>query len=120
MGGNENEISKSSKIHNEVDFWDTAYIYGPKKSEEIIGEVLTETKARDQIVLSIKAAHVEKNGEMTFDNSPQFLVQAVEESLKRLQTDYIDLFYIHFLWEFNRCYFIVLWHGYRSFYKSKV
>lgn len=83
-------------IHNEVDFWDTAYIYGPKKSEEIIGEVLTETKARDQIVLSTKAAHVEKNGEMTFDNSPQFLVQAVEESLKRLQTDYIDLFYIHF------------------------
>ena len=31
-----------------------------------------------------------------FDNSPTFLKQAVEDSLKRIQTDYIDLFYIHF------------------------
>lgn len=79
-----------------LDFWDTAYIYGPKKSEEIIGQVLSERGLRKEIVIATKAAHVLKDGEMTISNEPSFLEQAVEDSLKRLQTDYIDLFYIHF------------------------
>ncbi len=82
-------------IDHGVDFWDTAFIYGPKYSEEIIGEVLTETKARNQIVLATKAAQKMVDGTMVVDNSPAFLQQAVQESLERLQTDYIDLFYIH-------------------------
>lgn len=82
-------------IDHGVDFWDTAFIYGPKHSEEIIGEVLTETKARNQIVLATKAAQKMIDGTMVVDNSPAFLQQAVQESLERLQTDYIDLFYIH-------------------------
>lgn len=88
------EFLKTAIDHG-VDFWDTAFIYGPKRSEEIIGEVLTETKARQNIVLASKAAHHIVDGEMTINNSPEFLRQAVEESLTRLQTDYIDLFYIH-------------------------
>lgn len=79
-----------------INFWDTAYTYGPKRSEEIIGEVLVETGKRSEIVLASKAAHDIINGEATFNNSSQFLKQAVEESLQRLRTDYIDLFYIHF------------------------
>lgn len=83
-------------IEHGVDFWDTAFTYGPKRSEEIIGEVLKETKQRENIVLASKAAHKFVGKETVFDNSPAFLKQAVEESLMRLQTDYIDLFYIHF------------------------
>src|SRR5699024_8058420 len=79
-----------------IDFWDTAYTYGPKRSEEIIGEVLAETGKRSEIVLASKAAHDTVDGEATFNNSPDFLKRAVEESLQRLRTDYIDLFYIHF------------------------
>ncbi len=82
-------------IDYDVDFWDTAFIYGPKRSEEIIGEILTERKARQQIVLATKAAQKVVDGAMVVDNSPAFLQRAVQESLKRLQTDYIDLFYIH-------------------------
>src|SRR5690625_2772326 len=82
-------------IDHGVDFWDTAFIYGPKRSEEIIGEVLTETKARNQIVLATKEAQKMVDGTMVVDNSPAFWQQAVQESLDRLQTDYIDLFYIH-------------------------
>src|SRR5690625_1556057 len=82
-------------IGHGVDFWDTAFIYGPKRSEEIIGEVLEETGERDNIVLATKAAHKIINGKTYLDNSPAFLKQAVEDSLKRLRTDYIDLFYIH-------------------------
>ncbi|HZW67802.1 MAG TPA: aldo/keto reductase [Pseudogracilibacillus sp.] len=79
-----------------IDFWDTAYTYGPKRSEEIIGEVLEETGRRQDVVLASKAAHETIDGKTTFNNSPSFLKQAVEDSLKRLRTDYIDLFYIHF------------------------
>jgi len=83
-------------LEHGVNFWDTAYTYGPKRSEEIIGEVLKETGRRTEIVLASKAAHDDSTGETVFNNRPEFLKQAVEDSLRRLQTDYIDLFYIHF------------------------
>ena len=79
-----------------INFWDTAYIYGPERSEEIIGEVLKDTGKRKDVVLATKAAHKFVDGNVVFDNSPAFLRESVESSLKRLQTDYIDLFYIHF------------------------
>ncbi|WP_164216087.1 aldo/keto reductase [Virgibacillus sp. YIM 98842] len=83
-------------IEQGVDFWDTAFGYGPKKSEQIIGEVLEETGKRENIVLATKAAQRFYNGKTLIDNSPSFLKQSVEDALKRLHTDYIDLFYIHF------------------------
>lgn len=79
-----------------VDFWDTAFTYGPKRSEEIIGEVLEKTKKRNDVVIATKAAHQYIGKERVFNNHPKFLRQAVEEALKRLRTDYIDLFYIHY------------------------
>lgn len=83
-------------LEHGIDFWDTAYTYGPKRSEEIIGEVLETTGKRDEIILASKAAHDTINGERTFNNTPEFLRKSVEDSMQRLRTDYIDLFYIHF------------------------
>ncbi|CAD2081612.1 oxidoreductase ion channel protein IolS [Jeotgalicoccus coquinae] len=78
-----------------VTMLDTAFSYGPKRSEELIGEVLKEYKRKD-VVIATKAAQRElENGDMIIDNSPEFLKQSVEDALERLQTDYIDLFYIH-------------------------
>lgn len=85
-----------SGLANGIDFLDTAFIYGPKRSEEIVGEVLKASGNRSEIVISTKAAHKFVGKDIVLDNSPAFLKQSVEESLKRLQTDYIDLFYIHF------------------------
>ncbi|MCM3787162.1 aldo/keto reductase [Domibacillus indicus] len=79
-----------------VNFLDTAFIYGPKRSEELIGEVLKERGNRSEAVIATKAAHVLTDDGEKFDNSPAFLKNAVDEALGRLQTDYIDLFYIHF------------------------
>ncbi|TWE01771.1 aryl-alcohol dehydrogenase-like predicted oxidoreductase [Neobacillus bataviensis] len=83
-------------LANGINFLDTAFIYGPKRSEEIIGEVVKENGSRSEIVIASKAAHKFVGKDIVIDNSPAFLKQAVEESLQRLQTDYIDLFYIHF------------------------
>jgi myo-inositol catabolism protein IolS len=83
-------------LQNGINFLDTAFIYGPERSEELIGEVLKETGNRSDIVLATKGAHKFVGEDVVFDNSPAFLKQAVEGSLKRLHTDYIDVFYIHF------------------------
>ena len=85
-----------SGLANGINFLDTAFIYGPKRSEELIGEVIKESGNRSEIVIATKAAHKFVGKEVVIDNSPAFLKQSVEESLKRLQTEYIDLFYIHF------------------------
>lgn len=83
-------------FESEINFIDTAYVYGNGRSEELIGEVLQEYK-REDVVIATKAAHSQNEaGEVIMDNSPDFLRKSVDEALERLQTDYIDLFYIHF------------------------
>lgn len=73
---------------------DTAYMYGNGRSEEIIGDVIQDYD-RDKLVIATKAAqNPEKDGKI--DNSPEFLKKAVDDALKRLKTDYLDIFYIHF------------------------
>ncbi|TGD23700.1 aldo/keto reductase [Companilactobacillus suantsaicola] len=73
---------------------DTAYMYGLGRSEEIIGDVI-QNYDRKNLVIATKAAQVPGN-EKVIDNSPEFLKKAVDDALKRLKTDYIDIFYIHF------------------------
>ncbi|UQZ48356.1 aldo/keto reductase [Bacillus sp. PK3-037] len=79
-----------------VNFIDTAFIYGLGRSEELIGEVVQERGVRDQLIIASKGAHKEVNGSIELDNSRDFLRGEVEKSLKRLKTDYIDLYYVHF------------------------
>ncbi|KAB8125760.1 aldo/keto reductase [Gracilibacillus oryzae] len=83
-------------IDHDMNFIDTAYIYGPERSEELVGKVVTQSGVREQLVIATKAAHKIVNGETILDNSPAFLEESVDQALRRLQTDYIDLFYIHF------------------------
>ena len=85
-----------SAIDAGIDFLDTAYVYGLGRSEELIGEVLKERGNRKDIVIASKAAHKLVDGKIVLDNSREFLRSSVEDSLKRLKTDYIDLFYVHF------------------------
>ncbi|WJV21025.1 aldo/keto reductase [Rossellomorea marisflavi] len=79
-----------------VNLLDTAFIYGPERSEQLVGEVIKDYK-REDLAIATKAAHqLDGEGNVTITNSPAFLKQSVEDALTRLQTDYIDLFYIHF------------------------
>ncbi|OZU90629.1 oxidoreductase [Virgibacillus indicus] len=83
-------------IENGVNFIDTAFLYGPGRSEELVGEAIKETGKRDELIVATKGSVKFVGQEMQQDNTPAFLKQEVENSLKRLQTDYIDLFYIHY------------------------
>lgn len=83
-------------LNNGITLLDTAYSYGQGRSEELIGEVLQEPEFdRSRVIVATKAAHDPSRGGK-FNNSPEFLKEAVEAALKRLQTDYINIFYIHF------------------------
>lgn len=82
-------------MNNGLNFIDTAFYYGFGRSEELIGEVLKEEGNRQNIVLATKASHEFIGDDIVLNNRPDFLTKSVDEALLRLQTDYIDLFYIH-------------------------
>ena len=82
-------------INHDMNFIDTAFIYGIGRSEELVGQAIKETGKRKEEELATKGAQRMVNGEVELDNSPEFMKQSVEASLKRLDTDYIDLYYIH-------------------------
>ncbi|MBB6444437.1 aldo/keto reductase [Bacillus benzoevorans] len=82
-------------IHNGITLIDTADMYGKGRSEELIGEVLKTTN-REELVLATKGGNQWfEDGSIRPNNKPEYLRKAVENSLSRLQTDYIDLYYIH-------------------------
>lgn len=85
-----------SAIESGIQLIDTALMYGPYRSEELIGEVVQEMNCRKDIVIATKISAKYNNGKTSFDNSPAFLRQEVDAALQRLQTDYIDLMYIHY------------------------
>lgn len=64
------------------------------ESEAIIGEWFAQRKNRDKIILSTKVGS--QNNEHPKDVSKKFILESVEKSLKRLKTDYIDLYQTHF------------------------
>ncbi|WP_056992405.1 aldo/keto reductase [Liquorilactobacillus mali] len=82
-------------LNSGITLLDTAYMYGLGRSEEIIGEVLKEYD-RSKVIIATKASQDPAQNNKKNNNTPSFLKQAVEDALKRLQTNYIDIFYIHF------------------------
>jgi aryl-alcohol dehydrogenase-like predicted oxidoreductase len=77
-----------------VTFFDTAQVYGPFDNEEIVGEAL-ET-ARDQVVIATKFGFELSTGQSRgTDSRPETIRSSVDDSLRRLRTDRIDLLYQH-------------------------
>ncbi|WP_390914632.1 aldo/keto reductase [Pseudosulfitobacter sp. SM2401] len=78
-----------------VTFFDTADMYGPHHNEELIGRFLKQRKP--DAVIATKFGIVRKPGEYarTLDNSPQYARAACEASLRRLEVEHIDLYYVH-------------------------
>jgi aryl-alcohol dehydrogenase-like predicted oxidoreductase len=77
-----------------VTLFDTAEVYGPFASEEIVGEALAPV--RDQVAIATKFGFAFDGNRTTGRNSrPEHIRQAVEGSLRRLRTDHIDLYYLH-------------------------
>ncbi|GAC1428447.1 MAG: aldo/keto reductase [Chitinophagaceae bacterium] len=79
-----------------VTFWDTADMYGPFTNEELVGKALKEN--RQKITLATKFGIIRDGSNPQsrgFNGSAAYVKMACEASLKRLQTDIIDLYYLH-------------------------
>ena len=78
-----------------INFFDTADMYGSGHNEELLATALTGN--RENAVIATKFGIVREKGEYarTISGKPEYVRSACHESLRRLQTDYIDLYYIH-------------------------
>src|SRR6202163_4001544 len=75
-----------------VTFFDTAEVYGPFTNEDLVGEALAPF--RDKVAIASKFGFDNENGGV-LNSQPKHIRKVVEESLKRLRTDRIDLYYQH-------------------------
>jgi aryl-alcohol dehydrogenase-like predicted oxidoreductase len=75
--------------------FDTAPIYGLGVSEEVLGQAIKDSGCRDRVVLATKAGLEWTNNKVVRNSSLPRLAQELEDSLRRLQTDVIDLYQIH-------------------------
>ena len=81
-------------VERGVTFFDTAQVYGPFHNEELVGEALEGV--RDQVVIATKFGFELSTGTSTgADSRPETIRSSVNDSLRRLRTDYIDLLYQH-------------------------
>ncbi len=80
-------------VERGVTFFDTAEMYGPYTNEELLGEALAPY--RDQVVIATKFGIKLQDGKQVQDSHPEQIRKSIEGSLKRLNTDVIDLYYQH-------------------------
>ncbi len=96
--GNPDHEDSIRIIHRALDaginFIDTADVYSRGESEEIVGKALTGGK-RDNVVLATKVHGSMGDDPNEFGNGRRWIIKEVENSLRRLRTDYIDLYQIH-------------------------
>lgn len=86
-----NLIRKAAELG--LNFFDTAEAYGPRINEELVGEALQPI--RKDILIATKFGFVDGVPAKGLDSRPETIKKMVDQSLKRLKTDYIDLLYQH-------------------------
>ncbi len=77
---------------------DTANVYSNGRSEEMIGGFVSERSLRDKIIIATKAGFASGTGVYNGGNGAKHIHSALEGSLRRLKTDYVDLFWVH-VWD---------------------
>src|ERR1700704_6220562 len=99
MWGGTDDKESIRTIHAALDqginLIDTAPIYGYWRSEEIVGEALRQHGRRESAILATKVGVDWTNGKIERNSTRQRILQELEDSLRRLQTDYIDIYQVH-------------------------
>ena len=78
-----------------INFFDTANLYSNGGSEEFLGRALKDFTSRDSVVIATKVSAPTRNGPNASGLSRKAIMNEVDHSLRRLRTDYIDLYQIH-------------------------
>jgi aryl-alcohol dehydrogenase-like predicted oxidoreductase len=99
MWGGSDDKESIRTIHAALDqginLIDTAPIYGYGRSEEIVGEALHQHGRRESVILATKVGLDWTNGKVERNSTRKRILHEFEDSLRRLQTDYIDIYQVH-------------------------
>ena len=94
--GDSDDTVSIKAIHASLDaginFFDTADIYGLGHSENLLGETIGKNK---EVIIATKVGNVSRNEQFTVDYSKEYILNACEESLRRLKKDAIDYYQLH-------------------------
>ncbi len=82
-------------VEHGVNVIDTAPAYGFGRSEEVVGKAIAEAQLRSRVLIATKVGLEWKDGRVFRNASRARILQEVEDSLRRLQTDYIDIYQVH-------------------------
>jgi aryl-alcohol dehydrogenase-like predicted oxidoreductase len=80
-------------VDHGVTLFDTAEVYGPYDNEEVVGEALAPR--RDEVVIATKFGFSLDQSDRELDSRPEHIREALDGSLRRLRTDFVDLLYQH-------------------------
>lgn len=95
LGASESGVILRAALELGINFFDTANVYSAGSSEEILGEKLLKLVKRDEVVIATKVHDRVRPGPNGAGLSRKAVITEVERSLKRIGTDYIDLYQIH-------------------------
>jgi aryl-alcohol dehydrogenase-like predicted oxidoreductase len=87
-------------LESGINFFDTANVYSDGTSEEIVGRALKDFSTRDEVVITTKVHGVMRKGPNGGGLSRRAILAEIDHSLRRLGTDYVDLYQIH-RWDYN-------------------
>ena len=97
-GGSEEQESVRTihaALERGINLIDTAPVYGFGRSEEIVGKALAQNGHREKVILATKVGIEWRNGSFARNASRERILREVEDSLRRLQTSYIDIYQVH-------------------------
>ena len=99
MWGGTDEAESVSTIHAAVDHGinviDTAPVYGFGRSEEIVGKAIAEGRLRSRVLIATKVGLEWRDGNVFRNASRDRIMREIEDSLRRLRTDHIDIYQVH-------------------------
>jgi aryl-alcohol dehydrogenase-like predicted oxidoreductase len=97
--GPTSDATSIAAIHTSLDlgctFFDTADVYGYGHSEEVLGRALRQVKATNDVIIASKVGGNFHTGRTILDFSYEHVISAVDDSLRRLSRDYLDLYQLH-------------------------
>ena len=99
MWGGTDEAESISTIHaaleHGINVIDTAPVYGFGRSEEIVGKAMAEGRLRSRVIIATKTGLEWRDGTVFRNASRSRIMREIEDSLRRLRTDYIDIYQVH-------------------------